>query len=446
MKKCFNLSFISFAIFLCVSCVSTPGQHIPSIQNAKTGDYSKSINYIEKNQNKLYGKKNRVLYNLDSGLLYHYNHDFSNSISRLSTAEKDIYTLYTKSISAEIASFIINDNVLEYSGEDYEDIYLNVFNSLNYFFEDKTEDALVETNRAINKIRTIMAKYEPELQKARKAAEMKETKIDSIAFHDSALVEYLSMLYRRQLGDFDGAFTNQRMINDAFLTQKKLYNFACPSSIQEELSVPKNMARLNVVSFTGLSPIKDEIIIRDYGYANYTFALALPELIRSEYPFSKIIITAKNSATGKTVSQPLELLESMENVATETFILHRSVIYAKAIARSISKAIGSTLGDAVGQKLSESDDSDLQAAGLILQFFSLAGRITNQIIEHADMRISRYFPARASVCGITLEPGFYDIKIDYYDKAEKLSHSDVRQNFELKSENLNLIESVKLGK
>ena len=62
------------------------------------------------------------------------------------------------------------------------------------------------------------------------------------------------------------------------------------------------------------------------------------------------------------------------------------------------------------------------------------------------MRISRYFPARASVCGITLEPGFYDIKIDYYDKAGKLSHSDVRQNFELKSENLNLIESVKLGK
>ena len=236
------------------------------------------------------------------------------------------------------------------------------------------------------------------------------------------------------------------MIKDAFMTQKKLYNFALPETIEEELSIPKGKARLNVLTFSGISPVKSEVIIRDYGLANFSFALALPELIKSEYPFTKIVVRAEDSKTGKTIVQSLQLLESLENVAEETFTLHKDVIYAKAIARSVTKAVASNVGMSVGDELVRSDDAGLVLAGALLQLFSIGGNITQQVTEHADMRISRYFPARASVAGITLDPGLYDLQIDYYGAGDEVIYSDWRENVSIKAGDLNLIESVCLGR
>lgn len=448
MKKLYFKLLLVLSILFFSSCASVPGDHAPAIKTAREGHYEKSLDYIEKKKSKIYGKKSEVLYHLDSGLLQHYNGDWEASTKNLAAAEQQIYDLYTKSITAEIGSFILNDNVLDYAGEDYEDIYLNVFNSLNYYHDGKIEDAVVETNRAVNKIKVLSNKYETELIKARAAAKMDEKSKDikSIAFHDSALAEYLRMLYCRDIGDYDGAATNQRMIKDAFVTQKKLYNFPIPETVAEELAVPKDKARLNILAFSGLSPIKTEVILRDYGLANFSFALALPELQKIEYPFSKIVVRAEDAKTGKTIVQTLEVIESLENVAKETFILHHDVIYAKAIARSITKAVASNVGMTVGDELSRSDDANLAIAGFFLQLFSMAGNVTQQVTEHADMRISRYFPAKASVGGITLEPGLYDIQIDFYGHGNKVIYSDWRENVTVKAGRLNLVESVCLGK
>ena len=445
MKKVFLYCSI-LSIFLCFSsCATVPGDHKPAVKSAQEGKYEKSLDFIENKKNKIYGKKSEVLYHLDTGLLQHYNNDWQASITNLAAAEQNIYDLYTKSITAEIGTFILNDTVRDYAGEDYEDIYLNVFNSLNYYHQGKIDDAVVETNRAINKITALSNKYQQELIKARQAAKLK-AEIKSISFHDSALAEYLRMLYCRSIGDYDGASTNQRMIKDAFTTQKNLYNFPIPESIDEELNVPRDKARLNVIAFSGISPIKDEIIIRDYGLADFSFALALPKLIKIAYPFSRIVVRAENVETGKTVVQAMDLIESLENVAEETFTLHHDVIYAKAIARSITKSVASNVGRSVGEQLSTSNDDGVAAVGILMQLASIAGNITNKVTEHADLRISRYFPAKASIAGITLEPGMYDIQIDYYGQGNKILHSEVQENVNLKAGKLNLVESVCLGK
>ena len=450
MKKVFfNYAVLisTFLLSFCFSsCATVPGDHEPSIKSAQEGKYEKSLEFIESKKSKIYGKKSEVLYHLDSGLLQHYNKEWQNSIINLTAAESKIYDLYTKSITAEIGSFILNDNVLDYSGEDYEDIYLNVFNSLNFYHDGKVEDAVVETNRAVTKITLLSNKHLEELIKAREAAKLENAQIKSIDFHDSALVEYLRMLYCRAIGDYDGALTNQHMIKDAFLTQKKLYPFEVPESIDEEISIPKGKARLNVLAFSGISPIKDEVIIRDYGLINFSFALALPQLRVNEYPFTRIVVRAENVDTGKTIVQALELIESLENVAIETFNLHRDLLVAKAVARSITKTVATNVGMEVGKELSTSNDNSLAAVGLLFQLASIAGNITNQVTEHADMRISRYFPARASVTGITLEPGMYDVQVDYYGEGKKILHSDVHENVNLKAGKLNLVESVWLGK
>ncbi|MDD5928453.1 MAG: hypothetical protein PUC37_01495 [Spirochaetales bacterium] len=450
------LSLLILSLLL-ISCASLPGEHKASIKSAQEGDYEKSLEFIDKKKKTIYGNKSEVLYELDTGILNHYNQNWQASIKHFSEAETKIYELYTKSITAQIGSFILNDSVLDYSGEDYEDIYLNVFNSLNYYHLGKIDDAIVETNRAINKSKNLTIKYEEEILKARNATKEAEEKNGkksdsdslpkaSITFHDSALVEYLAMLYRRGILDMDGAYTNQRMIKDAYMTQAQLYDFEMPASVNEELSIPKDKARLNVIAFSGISPVKDEITIKDYsGYSSYSFSLALPELIKNPYTLTDIHVTATNVETGEVYTSSLELLESLENVAVDTFLLHRDVIYAKSIARAITKSIASDVGMVVGEEMSKSGDSNVAAVGSLIQIFTMVGNVSRQVTDHADMRISRYFPARASVTGINLDEGIYDIVIDYYEKNHKLVRSDIRENIVIKKGKLNLIESAWLG-
>jgi hypothetical protein len=75
-----------------------------------------------RNHNK-FADKDRFIYLLDSGLLYHYAEKLTRPTPVLARAELAADELYTKSISRAAASLLLNDNVLEYSGEDYEILY-----------------------------------------------------------------------------------------------------------------------------------------------------------------------------------------------------------------------------------------------------------------------------------------------------------------------------------
>jgi len=78
---------------------------------------------------KKYQNKDRFVYFIDAGLAYHYASDFEKSNQKLTKAENTADELFTKSITRAAASLLLNDNVLEYSGEDYEILYTNLFKS-----------------------------------------------------------------------------------------------------------------------------------------------------------------------------------------------------------------------------------------------------------------------------------------------------------------------------
>ena len=81
----------------------------------------------------LYDNNNVISGNLDKGLLEHYGGYYRDSSTTLQNAERLMEEAFTKSISQSVATFIANDNSKEYPGEDFEDIYISVFNSLNHF-------------------------------------------------------------------------------------------------------------------------------------------------------------------------------------------------------------------------------------------------------------------------------------------------------------------------
>ena len=99
-------------------------------------NYEGAYNLVEADKKILYGDKGQVLYDLDRGILSHYGKEYLRSNEELSGAEQGIYDLYATSVTQTINSFLLNDTVVDYSGEVYEDIYTNLFMALNYIHLD----------------------------------------------------------------------------------------------------------------------------------------------------------------------------------------------------------------------------------------------------------------------------------------------------------------------
>ena len=110
------------ALFLC-SCSANITSYRTRMDLDKAlavRDISKALSIVEKPG--MYKQKERLLYYLDAGMLYHFQGNWQQSNELLQQAEDAIQELYTKSVTRAAGSMILNYSSLEYSGEDYEDI------------------------------------------------------------------------------------------------------------------------------------------------------------------------------------------------------------------------------------------------------------------------------------------------------------------------------------
>ena len=107
--------------------------------------YSEAIVNLEESKEKeIYKEKDSILWNLEMGMLNHYNGAYEESNKYFSDAEITIEQAFTKSISRGVYAFLGNDNQLQYDGEPYEEFYLHAFKALNYIHLNEIDASLVE--------------------------------------------------------------------------------------------------------------------------------------------------------------------------------------------------------------------------------------------------------------------------------------------------------------
>jgi hypothetical protein len=129
LKKINIFFIIIFSIFFSISCATSKAQYSNTERYLHYHDFKQAIAQIENaKKNGKYKKKDRVLYWLDLGMLQSYNQQFDLSNKLLTNAENAIEELYTKSIRKEAGSLLLNDNIKDYAGEDYENIILMFLN------------------------------------------------------------------------------------------------------------------------------------------------------------------------------------------------------------------------------------------------------------------------------------------------------------------------------
>jgi hypothetical protein len=268
---CARMLCVISAGLLFFSCV-TVDPHGPVDRFVKAEAFPRSVEVLEENSKKIYREKDQVLYYLDKGMLSHYAEDWSGSSALLQQGERAIEENFAVSVTQEIGVYLINDTSREYDGEDYEDVYLNVFNALNYYHRSKNgevdfDEALVEIRRMNNKLKNLSVKYGVIISGLQKAAlesnaEIPENPETPREFSNSALARYLGMLFYRGEGAMDDARIDRDGLRLAFADYPHIYSHPVPSSIDEELEIPPGMARLNVLGFSGRLPVKTQKTLR----------------------------------------------------------------------------------------------------------------------------------------------------------------------------------------
>ena len=425
-------------------------------------DFAGAIEKIEKSKDKYYTKKEKVLYYLDLGMLKHYNGEYSESNKILNKAENAIDENFTKSISKAAVSLLLNDNALEYFGEDYEDIYLNVFKALNFLELDDFDAAFVEIRRINNKLNKLEDKYKSFSKELNKAENNKaDFKPAENRFHNDALGKYLSMLIYRAEGKWDDARIDKNSIDEAWQQQSHIYDFSKPD-LDVYLKKIDN-ARLNLICFAGKSPVKKAKTLYIHTEKNLIiiatterkpddkttvgYLSAVPwEGIKKGYhfKFQMPFIKERNSCVASikvevngTEKGELDLIEDIGKIALETFKVKEPVIYLKTIARTVLKGLFAA---------KRKEEMETTVKNPILGFAArLATDAAVDATENADLRISRFFPDQAYVGEIYLPPGKHNVTLKYYSHNGSLIFSEDFPAIEINKNDLNLIRSFYLN-
>jgi hypothetical protein len=458
------LFFVVIAILLtsCSSMMTMKDQFKGINEKTAQRDYAGALALIEKAKDKYYQAKDRVMYYLDAGMLSHYAGRYEQSNDYLSQAEAAIEELYTASVSKAAASLLLNDNALDYSGEDYEDIYLNVFKALNYLHLDLRDDALVEIKRISNKLNLLEDRYAKLADEYNKDKNNKlKMRTGTNKFYNSALARYLSMLIYRGESAMDAARIDRDKIREAFARQANLYPFP-PPRLDDALS-RTTRARLNVICFTGKNPDKVAATLRLHSFNNalvvvpsaendqfqdeikdfaafpwpgipsdYYFKFQLPIMKPLGSRVAAVNVRLTGTENAETTGQPIE---SLEKIAKFTFEVKKPLVYLKTVLRSVTKGI-------LAGQAKKGVKKDATPLGSFL--FNVATDVATDVSENADLRISHFFPAEALIAETEVPTGMYRVEIDYLDQDGNLMFTDDKGEVDVSAKGLTLVESFLL--
>jgi len=454
-----NIAHIFFPliclVFLFFSCSTGPEAYREIDQAVDKNEFDMAVEDLKKGQKRrrpIYPEKNAISLYIDKGLLEHYAGNYAISSQDLQEAERLIQEAFTKSVTADLASYIANDNTKEYPGEDFEDIYINVFNALNYYNRGNIDGALVEIRKltiSSGKLDMLSRKYE-NARRSRGGNGAAETlrgfgmspddampRGKPVEFSNSALARYLSALFYLSDGNADDARIEFEQLQAAFDSNAKVYNYPFPQSAVDLQNVPAEKARLNIISFAGLSPIKEEEQFTVSFPLAYSIlcqpVFKLPKFVKRRSAITRIEVVVE----GEEGKFDLELLEDMGAVIEETYNARFSQIFYKTFIRLLTKYAAVAVA-ATAAKERGGDYAELVALSTII-----GGKAAADASEGADIRMSRYLPDKAYIGGINLDPGTYNITINYYSGSRVIAQ-DERRDVVVRVNAPNLIETISL--
>lgn len=373
-----------------------------------------------------------LVFALDAGFTTFYAKDYEAASSYLAQAEALIQDRYTKSISQDISSYVVNDLQKDYPGELYEDVAVNIFSALAYYNNGNLDDAMVEIRRVNNKL----VDFELNIKKQEKGLvdvllaftpnpfQDLPSGLGTTSYHYSPLATYLSMVFYNMKGDSSNAKVDYSSLKD------HQYYVS-----EEDYNIPAGSGRLNIVSFEGLIAAKEEEAKMSslVGLKGINFSL-LKKTVSHKVVWPRIKGNADNTAVqsatvyvdGKQATT-LSMIESFTQDAKDSLDMTVRTTYLKSYYRGLTKMTAAYAASEAALRAAKDKIGSISASGIAGAIAKKAAEVAFNKVEDsvyaslnaindtevADTRMGNYLPSQASVGGVTLSPGSHEVRIVY---------------------------------
>ncbi len=367
-----------------------------------------------------YRERDAALYHMEEGLIYHFAGRFRESNQKLLKAEAILEDLFTRSITNQTASFLINDNTIPYRGEDFENALVNLFLAVNYAGMGMTDDALVEARKLDSELNIVNSRYADDQQNV---------------YREDAFIRLLMGLFYESGGDINDAFISYRKAEEVYRNDylpnygvgpppfliENLLNAARELGFYQELaeirqlypdfrypqpSVKKNSVEIIVIHYNGMGPEKVEsswVIPMPDGYL---LKVAYPVFRHRNYQVTHGKVRLRHIDSGQTFQFATVLVEDIGAIAALNLENRMARIKTKAIARATTKYLATVAASRTAY------DQAGEMAGLMVQ---IAGNIAAAATERADVRYWRMLPDQIRVGQSLVPAGRYQGDIEYVD-------------------------------
>lgn len=376
----------------------------------------------------IYTKKDAVLKYLERGTILHFSGDFKASFDALDKAEYRIEANYSKSIARGVSSMLLNDNSLAYAGEDYEDIYLNAFKTMNFIHLQDLEGALVEARRMSFKLDNMYDKYKGIAKSLSKSehSENVDLTLNQADIQNSAFSNYLSTVLFTKTHKIDDARISYTKLERSLVDQSRVYKYKTPDY---DFSAITDGASYNIilVAFAGRAPIKEQIDTRIHNEEmDFYLKISLPVLKMYDSKVNRVRVLKDG-----TLLTELPLIEKMDHVAASIYKVKEPIIYAKTYIRAMVKAITTSVIVKATEKDEEednSDDDEDEDFSILRSLFSgiikIGAIAYNEASEKADLRSWQTMPGQVYSNVLKLPEGEHTLIFEYLSEYSSVIHQE----------------------
>lgn len=378
MRTTLRLLGLALALAVLGGCASYSSNIAGPRAALHRGDYSAAIRSIEDLANKR--DNDELLYLMDLGIAYHAAGQYPKAIEAFQKAEKIGDALNYTSVTEEVGTVILNDDVKKYRGEDFERILINVYLALDFTLLGRWDEALVECRRINHRMDQFKAKNTRHFQYNSFAKYLAATLFEARGEWNDALVDY------RQLAASPYA-------SFSYLGGPLLRTAARLRADEEVERYRKQFPGVRDLNPPGYG---DVFVVFEQGKGPYKVPSyhnsLVPMFIRSPYFGTGGVLRVEGAA----VQASTQTLFDIEDVAIKELQESAAGIAAKKIGGIVAKqAIGHGVAKATGDK----------NLGAMTAIFLHA-------IDKADTRSWSTLPARLQVARLALPAGSYSLVLD----------------------------------
>lgn len=256
---------------LLTGCSPSVDRYLLIEQSLAAGDPQRAAAIVEQTE-KEYGAKERLLYEMDRGMVLQLAGRYRQSNEALEQAEEEVERLYTRTIRSESAAFVTNDNALPYEGDAYEHVMINVIKALNYAAQGQLQEALVEARRIDHRLNVLGDKIK-----------------DLDRYRNDGFARYVSGILYEAAGDLNNAFIAYRNAYEAYRSMSGWSKLSIPPSLRSDLlrtaealglttefaeyrqafpevewqprSFQEQLAHVVMISYNGRAPRKEDLFL-----------------------------------------------------------------------------------------------------------------------------------------------------------------------------------------